>query len=557
MRRVIDCHPLGGSPLDELQTAWIDDPEAAASEASFHSDLATVATPYLALQADFFPTVPELHNIIETPDQIILLIEDRSQWQHLSTVWHMPLQSPLQHIQWLFELTLLWEALTPWNAQASLLNAANLIIDKHNLLCLGQLKVATDSSKASLTLLGHVLLETFINSQSKPLASLKDLITELASGHITEPSELKQRLADLAEHEHSAQHDNLSHGGSDTPLSPPDLSDDDSSYTVNISNGDEEGDGAIWNDEDAAWDYSSIETNTEDSNINSIAELPTMVLPMKLDRLDEAGLSHVGQQRNHNEDYFFSQIKSVKVRDLDGPTLDAWGIFILCDGMGGHACGEVASQLAVSTLKDFFDQHWQSETGLPDEATLKRAVAQANQAIFDLNQSNASSGHNRMGTTLVMLLICNLGAAVVHVGDSRLYTYTKRLGLQQMTVDHEVGQREIKRGVEPAIAYARPDAYQLTQALGPRRSKDLRPGVTFLEMSEDTLFLLCSDGLSDHNLLENHASDYIAPLLSSKANLDDGLGQLIDLANDKNGHDNITAIIARLKLKPDMSELPC
>jgi protein phosphatase len=556
MRRVIDCHPLGGSPLDELQTAWIDDPEAAASEASFHSDLATVAIPYLALQADFFPTVPELHNIIETPDQIILLIEDRSQWQPLSTAWHMPLQSPLQHIQWLFELTLLWEALAPWNAQSSLMNATNLTIDEHNLLCLRELEVATNSSKVSLAQLGHFLLENLINSQAKPFAPLKHLISNLASGQITEPAELKRCLADLAEHEHAAQHDSPSHGGSDTPLSPPDLSADDSSSTVNIANGDEEGDGAIWNDEDFAWDDSSVETNTEDGNTNSIAELPTMVLPMKLDRLDEAGLSHVGQQRNHNEDCFFSQIKSVKIRDFNGPTLDANGLFILCDGMGGHACGEVASQLAVSTLQAFFEQHWQAETGLPDEATLKRAVAQANRAIFDLNQSNASSGHNRMGTTLVMLLICNLGAAVVHVGDSRLYSYTKRLGLQQITVDHEVGQREIKRGVEPAIAYARPDAYQLTQALGPRHSKDLRPGITFLEMSEDTLFLLCSDGLSDHNLLENHVSDYIEPLLSSKANLDDGLAQLIDLANDKNGHDNITAVIARLKLKPDMSELP-
>jgi protein phosphatase len=160
-----------------------------------------------------------------------------------------------------------------------------------------------------------------------------------------------------------------------------------------------------------------------------------------------------------------------------------------------------------------------------------------------------------MGTTLVMVLVHNLDIAVAHVGDSRLYSYSKRRGLRQITLDHEVGQREINRGVEPALAYARPDAYQLTQALGPRSKEDLFPSIAYHEITEDTLLLLCSDGLSDNDLLERHVNSHVTGLLSSRANLESGVAQLIDLANEKNGHDNITTILVRIKLQPDMTSL--
>jgi protein phosphatase len=122
-------------------------------------------------------------------------------------------------------------------------------------------------------------------------------------------------------------------------------------------------------------------------------------------------------------------------------------------------------------------------------------------------------------------------------------------------VDHEVGQREIQRGVEPAIAYARPDAYQLTQALGPRGSKDVVPSITSLPVMEDMLLLLCSDGLSDNDVLEHHVTTHVEPLLRSRHDLEEGVSQLIDLANEQNGHDNITALVVRLKLRPNLEAL--
>ncbi|MEL7314354.1 MAG: serine/threonine phosphatase [Cyanobacteria bacterium J06559_3] len=214
--------------------------------------------------------------------------------------------------------------------------------------------------------------------------------------------------------------------------------------------------------------------------------------------------------------------------------------------------GEVASTLAVNTLRDHFEIHWQAN--LPDEATLKEGILRANQAIFELNETDARSGSARMGTTLVMLLLLDNQAIVAHVGDSRLYAFTRQ-GLKQVTIDHEVGQREISRGVEPAIAYARPDAYQLTQALGPRDSDEVSPNIASIYINQDTVFLLCSDGLSDNDLLEEHAETHIEPLLRSNCNLEEGITHLIDLANEHNGHDNITAIAVRVKMRPDLEAI--
>jgi protein phosphatase len=149
-----------------------------------------------------------------------------------------------------------------------------------------------------------------------------------------------------------------------------------------------------------------------------------------------------------------------------------------------------------------------------------------------------------------MLLMQNTKLAVAHLGDSRLYRLTPKGGLEQMTVDHEVGQREIAKGLSPSVAYARPDAYQLTQALGPRDADFVHPDINFFEIHEDCLLLLVSDGLSDHDLLETNWQTHLTPLLSSSTNLESGLSDLVDLANEYNGHDNITAILIRVKVSP-------
>jgi serine/threonine protein phosphatase PrpC len=275
-----------------------------------------------------------------------------------------------------------------------------------------------------------------------------------------------------------------------------------------------------------------------------------VILPMQLLSLDDAGGTDIGHQQEHNEDCFGIQTMVQKLENPMGRTVEAHGLYVLCDGMGGHPAGEAASAMAVETLKRYFQDHWRDDQ-LPTEATIREAIRQANQAIYEVNQKNARSGSGRMGTTLAMILIQNTDAAIAHVGDSRIYRLSRKHGLEQLTADHEVGQRQIQQGVDPEIAYSRPDARQLTQALGLGDEQFINPDLEFFELNEDTLFVLCSDGLSDNDLIETHWQTHVNPLLSSRANLDQGILQLIELANDHNGHDNITAIVIRFKVRPN------
>ena len=281
---------------------------------------------------------------------------------------------------------------------------------------------------------------------------------------------------------------------------------------------------------------------------------PTVVLPMQLMSMDDAARTDVGQQRNHNEDNFFIGTQVSRQESGQGRLVNAKGLYIICDGMGGHACGEVASAKAVQFLKNFFAERW-IDRQLPNEEMIREAVFGANMLLYEANQDSASYGNNRMGTTLVMMLLQDTHLAITHVGDSRVYRYTRKNQLEQLTVDHELGQVEIQRGVDPEVAYATADAYQLTQALGPRDNDYVYPEVQFIDIHEDTLFLLCSDGLSDNELLYEYQDSHVQPLLSSRNNLEAGVVQLIELANEYNGHDNITAIAVRLKVKPNMSGL--
>ncbi|WP_287137151.1 serine/threonine phosphatase [Crocosphaera sp.] len=207
--------------------------------------------------------------------------------------------------------------------------------------------------------------------------------------------------------------------------------------------------------------------------------------------------------------------------------------------------------MAVETLEEFFAENWRKD--FPDEETILKGILLANQNLFDVNQKNASSGSGRMGTTLVLMLVDKTKVAVAHVGDSRIYAISRKQGVQQLTIDHEVGQRAIQNGVDPKLAYARPDAYQLTQALGPHNNKYVQPDILFLELAEDSLFLLCSDGLCDNDLVEDHWETYLLPLLKSSQSLNKGMIRLIDFANNYNGHDNITAVFVRLKIRPKVN----
>jgi protein phosphatase len=541
--RVLDNQPLQVSGLYHLLHP---------SEAGESEPVPEIAKPYLTLQEQFPGlSVPRLHDAWQQSGLNVLLLEDRSHLPLLVDLWLDENVLPLQILHWLHEMTELWAALEFQRCCRSLLEISNLRVDEDHLLCLQRLYFDPPDQAANLAQLGCLWQKLFQQSQCTQNADLSRLCAELAAGMIGSPEHLRLRIEAIATALHSAQSASMTSSvpsPEEFKASPEATSSTEITQdlrptplpTIIPATG-----------EEAAVD--SIQPLAdEDEDEGSTDDQPTVVLAMRLVSLEDAGQTDIGRQRNHNEDCFSVQTEIKKIENLQGRTVQAKGLYILCDGMGGHASGEVASALAVETVQQYFAEHWHDK--LPSEEHIREAIQRANRVIFNQNQQNASAGSGRMGTTLVLLLIHNTEAAVAHVGDSRLYWLSRRRRLQQLTVDHEVGQREIQRGVEPAIAYARPDAYQLTQALGPRDANFLNPDVKFMELNEDGVLLLCSDGLSDNELLETHWQSHLEPLLDQRANLEQGVNQLIDLANQYNGHDNITAIAVRIKVRPNLDQ---
>ena len=480
----------------------------------------SLAFPYLALLS-FFPIIPEIQDAWQQEQQQVILISDYSHYQLLSHWWLQQELSLVEILYWLDLMAKLWQPLAEVGYSRSLLALDNLRIDLDESLCLKQLLPNTPEHEPSLADLA-VTWQELLEAVPEPKASalLQQLLEQMKEGAVTTVEALHFKLKAIATSQEACFQDE------DEIYSPLELEVDE--Y------GQEETTTAIWE-------------HGRDSD-----DIPTVVLPMQLLSLTDASFSDIGLQRQHNEDFFGVETEVKKKENSQEKTLQGFGLYIVCDGMGGHAAGEVASKMAVETLHEYFRQHWQDE--LPDEETIRQGIWLTNQKIYQINKDNQSSGSARMGTTLVMALVQDNQLAITSVGDSRIYRVSRKWGLEQLTIDHEVGQREILRGVEPEVAYARPDAYQLTQALGPRDNSYVNPDIGFFEINEDALLLLCSDGLSDHNLIETHWETHLLPLISSNKDLEQGVFQLVELGNEHNGHDNITAILVRIKVIPKLEQ---
>ncbi|NEP56646.1 MAG: serine/threonine phosphatase [Symploca sp. SIO2G7] len=525
--RVLDTRPFQESLLDVL----VQEEQA---ESDWEKLIPAIGQTHV-LGEKYWPTLPKTYDTWKQDGEAVVLLEDRSQWEMIINLWESEEIEMAQILYLLMQMVRLWEVLEPWHCRQSLLEITNLRVDEDGLLALQCLYPEPKEQQLTLEDLGQMWQQLFSQSQRTQLTALKEVFQKLSSNEIKSVDELQALLQEIAEPQPSqdiATTPSYPSPQDEIPIEPIPFESPDEPPTAIPPK-------ALVNDD------SFGSENDHDS-------LQTEILPMELSSLIDAGYTDIGHQREHNEDSFGLQTMVKKQENPQGRTVEARGLYILCDGMGGHSAGEVASAMAVETLKRYFHQNWHDQ--IPTEETVREAIRQANDAIYDVNQQNASSGSGRMGTTLVMILVKNTKVAIAHVGDSRLYQVTRKEGLKQVTVDHEVGQREIQRGVEPAIAYSRPDAYQLTQALGPRNEEFVNPDVQFFEVNEDTLFLLCSDGLSDNELVEKYWQTYLAPLISSRANLERGVQELIDLANAHNGHDNITAVLVRLKVRPDMRQ---
>lgn len=304
-----------------------------------------------------------------------------------------------------------------------------------------------------------------------------------------------------------------------------------------------------------------IEANLEvilDTNSELLVDLTSSLY---LQNITYAGKTDVGKQRDRNEDDFAAIFQTRSINGKNQISDRSYrGLFVLCDGMGGHEGGAEASAIAVNSIIEQFQPFWVDT--LPGSQKLEEIISNANQAIFIKNESEQRQALGRMGTTLVMLTIHDLEVAIAHVGDSRIYKVTNSPNLpaedstksnlpklEQITRDHEVLNQLIDLGVDLETAQARPDAHQLTQALGPNPTNLLSPSIQIFSLTEPTLFLLCSDGLCDNDAIEQNWRSHLLPILNKEINLQTGLDNLIELGNNINGYDNLTAILVLCDLE--------
>lgn len=230
------------------------------------------------------------------------------------------------------------------------------------------------------------------------------------------------------------------------------------------------------------------------------------------------GLTDPGLVRTVNQDYYYI--------DPDGR------FFIVADGMGGHAGGQEASQIATETIQAHLERDWQSS--IVSEQLLQQALHEANQAILQDQKSHPERAD--MGTTAVVVMFRQGCYWFAHIGDSRLYRL-RNLKLEQITDDHTWVARAMKAGdLTLEQARSHPWRHVLSQCLG---RKDLQQiDVQPMDLQSGDRLLLCSDGLTEE-LSDTAIASHLQPNFARE----EAAASLIVAAKDKGGRDNITVVI--------------
>ncbi|MFM6009829.1 MAG: protein phosphatase 2C domain-containing protein [Dolichospermum sp.] len=233
---------------------------------------------------------------------------------------------------------------------------------------------------------------------------------------------------------------------------------------------------------------------------------------------------------------------------------------IVCDGIGGHEGGSVAANLAIETIvaqvKELIPVSDDQINPSILFSNLEQAVATANDKISDQNDREHRQGRQRMGTTVVMALHKGHEMYITHVGDSRAYWITRH-NCHQVTLDDDVASREVRLGYalyREALQHS--GSGSLIQALGMSKSSSLHPTSQRFIIDEDAVFLVTSDGLSDFDRVEECWETEILPLLSGKTSIENVGKRLIEVANKRNGHDNVTIALVHFDVKysePDLT----
>lgn len=239
------------------------------------------------------------------------------------------------------------------------------------------------------------------------------------------------------------------------------------------------------------------------------------------------GISDRGKVRETNEDRYLIH--------YDGPIC----LFAVADGMGGHAAGEVASTLALETVKTFLSQNNTSLLEREDIAhnmpsILEEMLFQANQKV--LETAGTDSELEGMGTTLTMLLVVKDQFWLGHIGDSRAYLINRE-GIFHLTEDHTLVTQLVRSGqISEEESNGHPQRHILTRALG--TDEDSVFDIIPQSFWPGDILLLCTDGL--HGLIDN---DEIRNAVLAGGEPGTVLERLVQLANERGGKDNITAVL--------------
>jgi PPM family protein phosphatase len=256
-------------------------------------------------------------------------------------------------------------------------------------------------------------------------------------------------------------------------------------------------------------------------------------------QIDYAGDTHVGRKRETNQD----SLLLASEEDL----------FVVADGMGGHLSGEVASQIAIDTIRDFYqdsgDDREITWPFRPDKTEgyhanrLVTSIKLANQRVFETAKSDQQ--YKGMGTTVVAGYYADGALYLGHVGDSRAYLFRNR-ELSQITEDHSL-LNDFKKNIEMSEEDEQRFPYKniIVRALGMKDSVEV--DLNRMEPEEGDIVLLCSDGLNGEL-----PDKMIQGILQEETNLTRMCARLIDGANERGGKDNITIAIFRFEAGEDL-----
>ncbi len=476
-------------------------------------ELPSFLLPYLHLSA--YPLhVPRPYAVMRTPDDDYVLMLESSALSALSTAAkqgdrpvnanEVPVQlprlvdgwsdaPPLRQLNWLWQISQLWDACYEQQVGDTLLNHDFLRVDGSVLRLL-----ALDSPPRRTTAPTQTTASTLLQTG--------------ASGAMAQPSK---------------------------GVAQPTLMDLGRSWQPLVASAHQ----AIKTFLDRVCDRLERQQLNAEQLSEQLAQAMTVCGQGQLVSYDLAVYTDQGPTRKRNEDACYPASGTLNMLTSQ-QTKSTPQLLIVCDGIGGHQGGDVASKLAIATIESRLrpllsaerDELSATELGLAIEA----AICAANDEISAQNDQAQRQARDRMGTTLVLALIKGADVYIAHLGDSRAYRISQH-NCQQVTLDDDVASRQVRLGGSLyREVLLQPGSGSLIQALGMSSSQTLRPNVQRFVVDESCVFLLCSDGLSDSDRVEQFWPSLLRPLLTEEKSTAKVGKQLINVANKYNGHDNVT-----------------